>query len=115
MSPRYPWSFLGKMALLHTWRHHTQGELYHYELIKYEIFATFSALGGEQYMESVNCGGNIAMMTFHAGIIRKIFDKLGMVAITGPLNVGKTKELKVRKFTLLILSCSCGLNHRQLI
>jgi hypothetical protein len=47
-------------------------------------------------MESVNCGANIAMMTFHAGMIRAKFDKLGMVCIAGAPNVGKTKELKVR-------------------
>ena len=47
------------------------------------------------YMESVNCGANIAMMTFHGGIIRTNFDKMGMVCIAGAPNVGKTKELKV--------------------
>ena len=56
----------------------------------------FSSLGGEKYMESVNCGANIAMMTWYAGIIRTKFDKLGMVCVAGAPNVGKTKELKVR-------------------
>ena len=56
---------------------------------------SYSALGEEIYMESVNCGANIAMMTFHGGIIRANFDKMGMVCIAGPPNVGKTKELKV--------------------
>ena len=51
-------------------------------------------------MESVNCGANIAMMTWHAGIIRAKFDKLGMVCIAGAPNVGKTKELKVRHTVL---------------
>ena len=46
-------------------------------------------------MESVNCGANIGLMTWHAGILRAKFDKLGMIAIAGPPNVGKTKELKV--------------------
>lgn len=47
-------------------------------------------------MESVCCGANIALMTWHAGIIRAVLDKLGMVCIAGAPNVGKTKELKVR-------------------
>ena len=56
-------------------------------------------------MESVNCGANIAMMTFHSGLFRTMFDKLGMVAIAGPPNVGKTKELKVsRKHCYNIIS-----------
>ena len=56
----------------------------------------FSSLGGEKYMESINCAANIAMMTFHAAMIRAKFGKLGMVCIAGAPNVGKTKELKVR-------------------
>ena len=47
-------------------------------------------------MESVNCGANVAMMTFHAMVIRAIFGTLGMICIAGAPNIGKTKELKVR-------------------
>ena len=60
------------------------------------IISYYSALGGVKYMESVCCGANIALMTWHAGIIRAVLDKLGMVCIAGAPNVGKTKELKVR-------------------
>ena len=97
MSHRYFWNFLEAMGLQHTWNHPTQGKnLNQHQRNNTSNSFLLSALGGEMYMESVNCGGNIAMMTFHAGIIRAVFDKLGMVAIAGPPNVGKTKELKVR-------------------
>ena len=48
-------------------------------------------MDGDVYFESVNCGANLALMTTHAWVIRKLYGKLGMIVIAGGPKLSKTK------------------------
>ena len=56
---------------------------------------SFSKLSGAPYFESVACGPCVALMTWHAPFIRGKYGRLGMLCLSGPPNLGKTKELMV--------------------
>ena len=48
-------------------------------------------MDGDTYFESINCGANLAHMTFNAWVFRKIYGKLGMIVVAGAPKLAKTK------------------------
>ena len=98
MFPRFFWSFLGRKVLLPTWSHPIQGTNNCVFINNSDSHGLAHWVVGWREVHGVSkLIANIAMMTFHSGLFRTMFDKLGMVAIAGPPNVGKTKELKVSR------------------
>ena len=105
MYPNLNASFLDSVVLQGTWNHHTLGWYLFFSLFTdvadFQLFSQvsdllfFSKQGGDIYFESVNCGPNIAIMTFHSAWYRETFGKLGMVCLAGPPNIAKTNSLKV--------------------
>ena len=51
----------------------------------------FSNLDGDIYCESLHVGANLAHMTTHAWVFRKLYGKLGMVVVAGAPKLAKTK------------------------